>query len=156
MNLRYTSTHTQRQRPKSSVSLKALLLIGLLNLTVLCAAAFAQVVGVSSSENSKNSATQWSATGPLARESFYDRVNASMCSQCHGTYGQSAEGSKIPSLAGKSAQELLTKLQRYQAAEPSSSVMARLVRGLDAKQLLTTVEYFSAQPVFLDRTYPKP
>ena len=153
MNSRYAPVLPQSLRSKSLINLKVLILYGLLNSVALYPSAQAQQLPTSSSIISLALAP---SVESLKLESFYDRVNASMCSQCHGTYGQSAEGSKIPSLAGQSTQELLTKLQKYQASEPSSSVMARLVRGLSAQQLLTTVEYFADRSAFFEHTTPKP
>ena len=79
-----------------------------------------------------------------SNESFYTRVNASMCAQCHGSDGVSVQGSNIPSIAGKGAEKMITKFKNYKAAEPTSSVMARLARGLSEEQIVNTVNYYAS------------
>jgi cytochrome c553 len=75
---------------------------------------------------------------------LYQRVNASMCAQCHGTNGMSVSGSQIPQLFGQSGESMMQKMKQFKGAEPTSSVMARIARGLSEEQTQSVVNYFAS------------
>ena len=68
-----------------------------------------------------------------------------MCAQCHGTNGVSDPSSLISSLAGMPRQEFIQKMQDFKLASPTSSVMARLAKGLFEEQINSAAIFFENQ-----------
>ncbi len=119
-------------------SFRKLIFIGLVAWTSTQSPIFAQPLQYSNEE------IKISIDPVNSNESFYTRVNASMCAQCHGSEGVSVQGANIPSIAGKGAEEMIAKFKNYKVAEPTSSVMARLARGLSEEQIINTVNYYAS------------
>jgi len=71
-------------------------------------------------------------------------TNVAMCAQCHGTNGYANAGASIPSLAGMKSTELIEKMQAYKLSEPTSSVMARLARGLTPDQINGVANFYES------------
>jgi len=85
----------------------------------------------------------------LFQSNLFQSTDAAMCAQCHGTNGLSDPGSQIASLAGISRKEFIEKMQEFRLASPTSSVMARLAKGLTQEQINNAAIYFESQ-----RTHP--
>ncbi len=85
------------------------------------------------------------STTSAAQNALLQQTNAGMCAQCHGTFGVSEPGSNIPSLAGLSSEKFYEKMQAFRLASPTTSVMARLARGLSDEQVKSAGLYFENQ-----------
>jgi cytochrome c553 len=80
----------------------------------------------------------------LNKDNLDMSTNVAMCAQCHGTNGLSEPSSGIPSLAGMQSSVFLQRMQQYRLDNPSSSVMARLARGLTQDQINRAATYFQS------------
>lgn len=69
---------------------------------------------------------------------------AASCANCHGVDGRS-QHRKIPSLAGKSAAELMRKLLEFRQGDVKSTVMGQIAIAYSEDELRTLAEYFSLQ-----------
>jgi sulfide dehydrogenase cytochrome subunit len=76
---------------------------------------------------------------------LYVRTLAANCAQCHGTDGHAAAGSPLPSLAGRSRDELLAQLRGFKAGTRPSTIMQQLAKGYSDAQLEQLAAYFAAQ-----------
>ena len=85
------------------------------------------------------------STTSAAQNALVQQTNAGMCAQCHGTFGVSEPGSNIPNLAGLPSEKFYEKMQAFRRASPSSSVMARLARGLSDEQVKSAGVYYENQ-----------
>ena len=81
----------------------------------------------------------------LTQNNLSQSTNAAMCAQCHGTNGVSDPSSLISSLAGMPRQEFIQKMQDFKLASPTSSVMARLAKGLFEEQINSAAIFFENQ-----------
>ena len=80
----------------------------------------------------------------LNKDNLDTSTNAAMCAQCHGTNGVTEPSSGVPSLAGMQSSVFIQKMQQYRLDNPSSSVMARLARGLTQEQINSAATYFQS------------
>ena len=87
-----------------------------------------------------------SGNEPMSQPELMIKTNAAMCAQCHGTFGVSQASSTIASLAAMPREELIQKMQAYKLATPTSSVMARLARGITEEQINSLAIFFESQP----------
>lgn len=68
---------------------------------------------------------------------------ASSCANCHGTDGRLA--GRIPALAGKSADELETKLLAFKHDEEvAATIMDRIAKGFSDAELAALASHFAA------------
>ena len=70
------------------------------------------------------------------------RSLAASCASCHGTLGVAQPG--MESLAGKSKDDLLTKLLDYKTGKKPATLMHQLAKGYTDEQLEQMAGYFAA------------
>jgi sulfide dehydrogenase cytochrome subunit len=68
---------------------------------------------------------------------------AASCANCHGTDGVS-QGT-IPSLAGQSRQDIVTKMKEFKAGTRPATIMQQLAKGYTDEQIERAAAYFAAQ-----------
>ena len=68
-------------------------------------------------------------------------VSALSCTGCHAD----TAGRGIPSLAGRSADQLLASLRVYGQPDTGTTVMHRIARGYTDEQLTALADYFAEQ-----------
>lgn len=91
-------------------------------------------------------------TGPglapaLAEQTTFDvTVLAAACANCHGTDGRSP--GSIPSIAGRPETILAGQLKAFQSDTPpaNTTIMNRLMKGLDGEQIAALAKHFSQIP----------
>jgi len=66
---------------------------------------------------------------------------AANCAACHGLDGRGKEA--MPSLAGKSGDELKRKLHAFKSGSLAGTVMPQLARGYQDAELDALAEYFA-------------
>jgi len=69
---------------------------------------------------------------------------ASSCTGCHA--GAKVADSVIPRIAGRKAQDIVTRMVEYRSGAWPSSVMGRIARGFDDRQIQAIAAWFAAQP----------
>ena len=67
------------------------------------------------------------------------------CAGCHGTFGASA-GTSMPVIAGQPKAYLVGAMKNYQTGERYSTIMQRLAKGYDDKQIDVMADFFASQP----------
>ena len=67
------------------------------------------------------------------------------CAGCHGTFGASA-GTSMPVIAGQPKAYLVAAMKNYQAGKRHSTIMQRLAKGYDDKQIDAMAGFFASQP----------
>ncbi|MBR2514242.1 MAG: c-type cytochrome [Halomonas sp.] len=81
----------------------------------------------------------------LDAEALQREVLAGSCANCHGTEGR-MEG-VVPSLAGRSADQLEARLLAFKHEEDSgATIMNRIAKGYTDEELATLADYFSHLP----------
>ena len=65
------------------------------------------------------------------------------CEGCHGTNGRSPGA--IPTIAGRSADDLREALESFRAGAKNATVMDRHVRGYTEEEIRLIAEYFAQQ-----------
>ena len=86
------------------------------------------------------------AVGVVAAQGTADvagRDLAATCASCHGTGDASASG--IASLAGRSKEELLTRMRAFKSGALGGTVMPQLARGYTDEQIDLVCAWFAAQ-----------
>jgi cytochrome subunit of sulfide dehydrogenase len=78
------------------------------------------------------------STDPLARDV------AASCSNCHGTNGKSV--GPVPSLAGATKSDLVTKMQEFKSGKRPGTIMPQLAKGYTDDQIERTAAWFASQP----------
>ena len=68
---------------------------------------------------------------------------ASACANCHGTNGVSKGG--IPSLAGQSRADLVSKMQDFKAGRTAGTIMPQLAKGYSDQEIDAMAGWFSVQ-----------
>ena len=69
---------------------------------------------------------------------------AAQCAGCHGPSGNSV-GPAIPTIAGQNKDVLVGMMKEYASGEYPSTIMGRIAKGYDEKDLEAIAEYFSRQ-----------
>lgn len=82
------------------------------------------------------------ASGLAQAEFDRGSILANTCVGCHGVDGISA-GPAIPSIAGLSTEYFIEAMQKYQTGERPSTIMMRLAKGYDDKDIAAMAEYFA-------------
>lgn len=68
---------------------------------------------------------------------------AATCANCHGTNGVSV--GEVDSLAGKSKDELVRKMQEFKSGAKPATVMHQLAKGYTDEQIQLVASWFAAQ-----------
>jgi cytochrome c553 len=68
---------------------------------------------------------------------------AATCANCHGTNGVSV--GEVPSLAGKSRDELLGKMQAFKTGALPGTIMQQLAKGYTDEQIELVAGWFATQ-----------
>jgi sulfide dehydrogenase cytochrome subunit len=69
---------------------------------------------------------------------------AANCGGCHGVEGRSP--GSIPSLAGRTADELAALLMEFKSGERPSTIMGRIITPFGDEEIHRLADYFSALP----------
>lgn len=69
---------------------------------------------------------------------------ASSCTGCHAA--QRIPDSVIPRIAGRKASDIVQFMREYRSGAWPSSVMARIAKGFDDRQIDAIAAWFAAQP----------
>jgi sulfide dehydrogenase cytochrome subunit len=70
---------------------------------------------------------------------------ANTCAGCHGTNGSSV-GPASPTIAGISPDYFIETMEAYQSGERPATIMNRIAKGYNAKEIELMANYFSKQP----------
>jgi sulfide dehydrogenase cytochrome subunit len=73
------------------------------------------------------------------------RMLANTCSGCHGVQGVSA-GPSMPTLAGMPRDFILAAMQQFRDGSRASTIMGRIAKGYNDKQLGAMSDFLSQQP----------
>lgn len=65
------------------------------------------------------------------------------CTGCHGPEGKSP--GKIPSLAGKAADDLAKKMMEFRDGKRESAIMGRIMKGFADDDIRGLAEYFAGK-----------
>lgn len=88
-------------------------------------------------------AASWA--GAAAAQDYAARSWAASCASCHGTNGRSA--GDVPSLAGRSKDDLVTLLKEFKAGKrKTATIMHQYAVGYSDEQLERIAAYFAQQP----------
>jgi len=68
---------------------------------------------------------------------------AANCASCHGTNGVSQPG--MPTLAGRSKDELVSKMQDFKSGRVPSTIMGQIAKGYSDAQIERAAAFFAAQ-----------
>ena len=79
-----------------------------------------------------------------AQESTAMKSLAATCANCHGTDGRSVTA-EVPSLAGRSRQDLAAALRAFKAGTKPATVMHQLAKGYTDPQIDALAAYFAEQ-----------
>ncbi len=81
---------------------------------------------------------------PAALAEATAQMLANNCVGCHGPEGNSL-GPASPSIAGESKDNFINKMESYQSADGRySTIMGRIAKGFDAKEIELLAGYFSS------------
>jgi cytochrome c553 len=69
---------------------------------------------------------------------------ASSCTGCHAP--KRVADSVIPHIAGRTAADIVERMQNYRSGAWPSSVMGRIAKGFDDQQTAAIAAWFAAQP----------
>lgn len=83
-------------------------------------------------------------TGTAVEVSPHTRTLAASCAACHGTNGNSVDGT--PVLAGLDATYFVMQMRAFQTNERASTVMHHLSRGLTPAEIAQLGMFFANQP----------
>lgn len=72
------------------------------------------------------------------------RMLANTCAGCHGTKGSSV-GPASPTIAGFSEDYFIETMEAYQSGERPSTIMTRIAKGYNDKEIKLMASYFSKQ-----------
>ena len=70
---------------------------------------------------------------------------AATCANCHGTYGKSAEGASITSLAGLSKVYFVQQMKDFKSGARPATLMHQLSKGYSDAQIDALAGYFAVQ-----------
>lgn len=70
------------------------------------------------------------------------RSMAASCASCHGTHGLAVKG--MESLAGKSKEELQSKMLDFKSGKKPATLMHQLAKGYSDEQIELLASYYSA------------
>jgi cytochrome c553 len=73
------------------------------------------------------------------------RYLASVCANCHGTDGHSADSQGIPGLAGLAAPYFIEQMNAFRTGARQATVMHQLSKGFTDQQISLLADYFSKQ-----------
>jgi cytochrome c553 len=71
------------------------------------------------------------------------RSIAATCANCHGTGGASA--GVIPSLVGRTRQDLIARMREFKSGTRTGTVMPQLAKGYSDEQIELAAGWFAAQ-----------
>ncbi|NEX63099.1 c-type cytochrome [Noviherbaspirillum galbum] len=74
----------------------------------------------------------------------FARQIAATCAGCHDTNGH-AQGNAIPSLAGRSREELTAQMQAFRSGARPGTIMQQLAKGYSSEQIDAIAAYLAAQ-----------
>lgn len=81
--------------------------------------------------------------GTQAADIQLARNLAATCANCHGIDGRSV--GSVLSLAGQSAQDIVTKLGEFKDGKRPATIMHQIAKGLSDEQVKLVAEYFAQQ-----------
>jgi cytochrome c553 len=70
---------------------------------------------------------------------------AAGCTGCHGTEGRALAESRVPGLAGQSAEFLATRLKAFKTGARTGTVMNQISKGYSDMQIEQLATWFAAQ-----------
>ena len=70
---------------------------------------------------------------------------AAACASCHGTRGKVAEGSSVPSLAGRPRDELVQVMAQFRSGQRPATIMHQIAKGYGDAEIAALADYFSKQ-----------
>jgi cytochrome c553 len=73
------------------------------------------------------------------------RALAASCAACHGTNGQSAQGSLVGVLAGRSKNDLVQIMAQYKSGQRPATVMHQIAKGYTDAEIAAMADHFSKQ-----------
>ena len=76
-------------------------------------------------------------------EALYVRSLAATCANCHGTNGQTVQGSQVPSVAGMPRDYMLRQLAAFKDGSRPASVMHQITKGFTDAQLDQIATHFA-------------
>ena len=94
-----------------------------------------QAVSFAADSKERNAGEQSLALGSLA----------ATCANCHGTYGRSAAGASITSLAGLSRAYFVQQMNDFKSGARPATLMHQLSKGYSDAQIDALAGYFAAQ-----------
>jgi len=71
------------------------------------------------------------------------RAIAASCASCHGTHGAGTGG--MASLAGRSKEEIIARMQEFKTGKRSGTLMPQLAAGYTDAQIVQLSRWFAAQ-----------
>ena len=83
-------------------------------------------------------------TAGAADDPLVNRLLASQCAQCHGTFGNAVR--KMEDIAGESASELSGELREMLADATPEDIMDHQAKGYTSDQIRRIAVYYSAPP----------
>jgi sulfide dehydrogenase cytochrome subunit len=85
------------------------------------------------------------AASAQTQDALYVKSLAATCANCHGTDGNTAAGSPLPTLAGMSRDNLVAQLKAFRSGARPATIMHQLSRGYSDAQIEQLAAYFAAQ-----------
>lgn len=76
-------------------------------------------------------------------QALYQRTNAAMCANCHGSEGKATEGSAVPSLMGMPKDYMVLQMKAFKDGSRPATVMHQLSKGLTDAQIDSIATYFA-------------
>lgn len=76
-------------------------------------------------------------------QALYQRTNAAMCANCHGSEGKATEGSSVPSLMGMPKDYMVLQMKAFKDGSRTATVMHQLSKGLSDAQIDSIATYFA-------------
>jgi cytochrome c553 len=70
-------------------------------------------------------------------------VGASACSGCHPT--RSTAEARVPALAGRDAQEIVTQMRAFPSGQRDATVMDRIAKGYSEAEIEAIASWYQAQ-----------
>ncbi len=70
-------------------------------------------------------------------------VGAAACSGCHPA--SSAAEARVPALAGRDAQEIVTQMRAFRSGQRDATVMDRIARGYSEAEIQAIANWYQAQ-----------
>ena len=73
------------------------------------------------------------------------RSMAANCAACHGTNGRAAQGSAVPSLAGRPRDEIAQAMAQVKSGAKPATVMHQIAKGFSDAEIAAISDYFAKQ-----------